>query len=110
MHGAKSKRGTEHPNYKHGEHSKVYAEARRRLARAFERPIDLSVMLFPEPLEKIADRDFRRSRRQGQGLRGLALGLDQLADADRIRVIRAARRVLAQELAELRAEASNCPG
>jgi hypothetical protein len=73
----------------------------------FQQSIDFSVLLFPKALEEITAQDFRRSRRQGLGLRGMAVGLDQLADADRMRVIRAARRVLAEALAELRAEAAD---
>jgi len=107
MHGGTSRRGAEHHNFKHGKHSKVLAEVRRKFVRWLQRPIEFNVLLFPKALEEITAQDFRRSRQRGLGLRGMAVGLDQLTDSDRMRVIRAARRILAEELAELRAEAAD---
>jgi hypothetical protein len=64
----------------------------------------VEVLLFPEPLEEIAQKVGPRQR-----LRALIVPPGQVTVAEWMRALRAARRALAQELAELRAEAANGP-
>ena len=103
MHGGTSLQGADHPNYRHGRCSKVLRQVRAKLDKALRRPIKVEVLLFPRPLDEIGDQ-MRR-----QPLAGLIVPPDQLTVAERMRALRTARRMLAEELAELRAEAADGP-
>jgi hypothetical protein len=103
MHGGKSLRGADHPNFRHGRCSKVLRQVSARLGGLLRRPIKVEVLLFPRPLGELADQGGR------QPLRGLIVPPEQLTVGEWMRALRAARRLLAQELAELRAEAENGP-
>ncbi len=95
MHGGTSRQGAAHPNYRHGGCSKVLREVTAKLDKALRRPIEVDVLLFPRPLEEIGDR---------QPLRGLIVPPGQLTIREWMRALRTARRMLAEELAELRAQ------
>jgi hypothetical protein len=100
MHGGKSKRGSHHPNWRHGR----FAKDLRNLHWLLKpRPVLVEVLLFPRPMDEIA-KQLGRER-----LRGLVVPPGQLTVAEWMRALRAARRILAQELAELRAEAADGP-
>jgi hypothetical protein len=69
----------------------------------------VKVLLFPEPLAEVAKKVGRRPRRQRLG--GLLVPPDPVTEGpvtvgEWMRALRAARRLLAQELAELRAGAA----
>jgi hypothetical protein len=102
MHGGKSKRGSEHWNYRTGRHSKDVREAGAMIGRFLERPVEVRVQLFPRPLDEIAAKVGRSQR-----LDGLVISSEQMTVGERMRALRAARRLLAQELADLRAEAAD---
>jgi hypothetical protein len=102
MHGGTAKRGKDHYNFKTGQHSKDVQECVELLGRFFDRPVEVRVVLRPEPLEEIAAKVGR-----GQRLDGLVVPSEQMTVGERMRALRAARRLLAQELAELRAEAAD---
>jgi hypothetical protein len=104
MHGGKSKRGKEHWNYRNGVHSKDVKEAGEMMGRFFDRPVEVRVVLYPETLEEIAAKIGRKQR-----LHGLVVPPEQMTVGERMRALRAARRLLAQELTELRAEATDGP-
>ena len=99
MHGGKSRRGKEHWNYRNGRHSKDVKEAGAMMGRFLERPVAVKVQLFARPLEEIAAKVGR-----GQRLDGLVVSSEQMTVGERMRALRAARRLIGQELAELRAE------
>jgi hypothetical protein len=93
MHGGKSLIGCDHPNFRHGRCSKVL----RKLPPLFkQRPVTVDVLLFPQPPEEI-ELKARRER-----LHGLVVPQERLTIGEWMRALRAARRMLAQELAELR--------
>jgi hypothetical protein len=102
MHGGTSKRGADHPNFRHGRYTKGLSELFQSLLKP--RPTRVDVLLFPESMEELAMKIGGKRR-----LRGFVVPPDQLTVADRLRTLRAARRLLAQELAELRARAANGP-
>ena len=104
MYGGKSKRGKQHWNYQTGRYSKDVKEVGAMMGRFLDRPLVVNVQLFPVPLEGIAAKVGR-----GQRLDGLIVPSEQVTIDERMRVLRAARRLLAQELAELRAEAADGP-
>jgi hypothetical protein len=100
MHGGKSKSGSSHPNFRHGRFTKCL----RGLGYLLKpRPVNVEVLLFPLSLEEIAKRLGR------ERLRAMIVQPGQVTVAEWMRALRAARRVLAQELAELRAEADDGP-
>ena len=99
MHGGTSKRGAQHWNYRTGLHSKDVKEAGAMMGRFLERPVAIKVQLFARPLEEIAAKVGR-----GQRLDGLVVSSEQMTVGERMRALRAARRLIGQELAELRAE------
>jgi hypothetical protein len=103
MHGGKSLRGADHPNFRHGRCSKLLRQASARLGGLLRRPIKVEVLLFPRPLNELADQVGR------QPLRGLIVPPQTQTIGERMRALRAARRMLAEELAALRAEAENGP-
>jgi hypothetical protein len=94
----------EHPNYKTGLHSKDVKEAGAMMGRFIDRPVEVKIQLFPRPLEEIAAKVGR-----GQRLDGLVVPSEQMTVGERMRALRAARRLIGQELAELRAEAVDGP-
>jgi hypothetical protein len=95
MHGGKSLSGCNHPNFRHGRCSKVL----RKLPPLLKpRPVAVEVLLFPRPLEEIKWKAGR------EPLRGLVVPPEHLTVGQWMRALRAARRRLAQELPELRAE------
>ena len=100
MHGGTSKRGSNHPNFRHG---RCVKESLRGLEWLKPRPIRVEVLLFPQPLEEIVKRLHREQ------LRGLIVPPDCMRVGDWMRALRTARRMLAKELAELRAEIENEP-
>ena len=102
MHGGTSRRGMEHPNYKTGLHSKDVREAGEMMGRFLERPVEVRVQLFARPVEEIAAKVGR-----GQRLDGLVVSSERMTVGERMRALRAARRLIGQELAELRAEATD---
>jgi hypothetical protein len=104
MHGGKSKRGKEHWNYQKGLHSKDVKEAGAMMGRLFHRPVEVRLVLYPETLEEIAAKVGR-----GQRLHGLTVKPEHTTIDEWMRALRAARRLLAQELTELRAEATDGP-
>jgi hypothetical protein len=48
MHGGTSRRGTEHWNFKTGEHSKVVRKTMKKIGSLFQRPIQVRIALYPE--------------------------------------------------------------
>jgi hypothetical protein len=104
MHGGKSKRGKDHWNYRTGLYSKDVKEASEMMARVLQRSVEVRVVLYPETLEEIAAKVGR-----GQRLHGLIVKPEHTTIDEWMRALRAARRLLAQELAELRAEATDGP-
>jgi hypothetical protein len=109
MHGGTSRRGAAHPNFGHGRRFKVLGEVRECMAQLYEQPVAVTVLLFPRPQEELSAEAFKRFRREGVGLRGLAVPRKLWTLAQEMRALRAARRILAQELAGLRAEADDGP-
>jgi hypothetical protein len=101
MHGAGSRRGADHPNFRTGKFSKVARQAWEKLGRLFQRPVQVSVLLFPWTLDELAHRAARAP------LQSLIVPPETLTIGERLRVLRAARRELQQELDELRAEAES---
>jgi hypothetical protein len=104
MHGGKSKRGSEHWNYRNGLQSKDVKEVGAMMGRFFNRPVEVRVVLYPETLEEIAANIGRKQR-----LSGLIVKPEQVTIDEWVGALRAARRLLAQELTELRAEAADGP-
>ena len=101
MHGGVSKRGCNHPNFRHGRFTKEL----RQLHWLFKpRPVVVKVLLFPQTMEEVVKKVGRRQR-----LRGLIAPPGQVTMGEWMRALRAARRLLAHELAELRAEAADSP-
>jgi hypothetical protein len=72
------------------------------MGRFFKRPVEVRVVLYPETLEEIAAKIERKQR-----LHGLIVPPEHATIDERMRALRAARRVIGEELAELRAEAAD---
>jgi hypothetical protein len=94
MHGGTSKNGGEHPNYRHGRYSKPAQELFRLLNP--RRPIGVQVLLFPFPMKEAW-------KHAGLGpLQPLVIPPEKLTIGEWMRALRAARRELGEELAEIR--------
>jgi hypothetical protein len=97
MHGGKSLRGADHPNFRHGRCSKLLRGLRKRLGFLQPRPVNVHISLIASPLEEIGGR-LKRPR-------GRITPLEHVTVGEWMRALRAARRMLAEALADLRAEA-----
>jgi hypothetical protein len=100
FHGGRSRRGVDHPNFRHG--LRVKNTPGLALARLLNRPIVVRVMVFPRPLYEIAS-EIRVPHRT---LETLASPSESLTHDQWVRALRTARRYMAEELRELR-EAEN---
>jgi hypothetical protein len=96
MHGGTTKEGVHHPNWQHGRYSRSLKELTKRI---YPRPdFGVTVLLFPWSLEETM-------QRRGRGpLHGLVVQPEQMTIGQWMQALRAARRYLAQELAEIRQE------
>ena len=94
MHGANSRRGPQHPNFRHGRTVKDPPTLRDLLQ---PRPIVVSVHLFPKPLSETTT-----AMIYGKCLQPVMIPPDNVTVGDWMRALRTARRVIAQELKSLR--------
>jgi hypothetical protein len=98
MHGGKSKRGKEHWNYQKGLHSKDVKEAGAMMGRLLKRPVDVRVVLHPEPFE---ERVNKAGRQRYTGYVVFPNDYGQLPLQEQLHVLRAAKREVNAELHEV---------
>jgi hypothetical protein len=94
MHGANSRHGANHPNYRHGRTVKDPPLIRDLLKPS---PIVVSISLFRMTVNEVGERMSR-----GERLEALRTPLAEVTIGEWMRALRTARRALADDLRELR--------
>jgi hypothetical protein len=101
MHGGTSRRGVDHPRFTHGR----FAKDLQGLGQLLKpHPVVVDVVLYPKPLEELIVGPGRKKLRAAlRGLRGRIVPSEQLTNGEWMQVLYAARRLLGEELREMRA-------
>jgi len=89
MHGANSRRGSNHPNFRHGRRTKTVDFAHLFAPYA----VQLRVYLFPKTASEM-----EMHKLSAKAIEAHVLDLDRLMPDDEIRILRVLRRAFAKEL------------